>query len=149
MESFIDFTYIRWHKLWSDLYLSWQSFRIIMCFTHDLILTLLPQYILWLSPTWLLANTKLYLVNCVIKVHYVLAIAVHIFNTKCVIYNSVNFYLYSGSFAALPKIFVVKFSSVEPYYNITSAVLTSNLCCFPGLNMVWFFAFRQITIISW
>jgi hypothetical protein len=34
---------------------------------------------------------------------------------QCVIYKSANFYLYSGSFDALPKTFVVKFSSVEPY----------------------------------
>ena len=86
-----------------------------MCFTHDLILTVLPHYTLRPSLTWLLAYTKLYLVKCVNKVHYVLCIAVHIFNMKCVIYKSANFYLYSGSFAALPKIFVVKFSSVEPY----------------------------------
>jgi len=77
--------------------------------------TLLPQYILWLSLTWLLAYTELYLVNCVIKFNYVLDNAVHIFNMTCVICKSANFYLYSGSFAPLPKIFVVKFSSVEPY----------------------------------
>lgn len=115
MESFTEFTSIRWHKFWSDLYLSWQNSIIIMCFTQDLILTLLPQHILWLSLTWLLAYTELYLVNCLIKVRYVLDNAVHIFNMTCVICKSANFYLYSGSFAALPKIFVVKFSSVETY----------------------------------